>query len=343
MTDLPVVVPQPLSLGVSSDMLNASAALCELKIGLDRHARRFVGQAYLNDWMGGPGTCAFWGDEFLEVVIPFLRWEEGRSRPFQAFVDPRFVLGASINGKPEDIAAAEVPSRIKKYAETFGSIDNVHYIWYRALGILCAHEGKHRVAFMRAHDQPAVAAWVSEAKYPEAGRITIVKPDEGEEWLAILDGRYVQVLRRPEVSSAMMRAYGVEETRWRNLGGMPDKDLVIQAVRQRGFHSQPRSSAEEDRTLDLEELARNEQSAAELVSRAVYELEPFRLDEKRYWFPVIACMAVGFLLRLFDSPKTNEPALMLLSFACGLAASMSLLRFWGPRVVTGTSRAFWRR
>nr|WP_315595524.1 hypothetical protein [uncultured Cupriavidus sp.] len=342
MTDLSVVVPQQLSLGVSSGMLEASAALCELKISLDRHARRFVGQAYLNDWMGGPGTCAFWGDEFLEVVIPFLRWEEGHSRPFQAFVDPRFVLGASIKGKPEDIAAAEVPSRIKKYAETFGSIDNVHYIWYRALGILCAHEGKHRVAFMRAHDQPAIAAWVSEAMYPDADRITIVKPDAGEEWLAILDGRYVQVLRRPEVSSAMMRAYGVEETRWRNLGDMPDKNLVIQAVRQRNFHNQPRSSAEEDRTLDLEDLARKEQSDAELISRTIHDLEPFRLDWKRYWFAVIACMAVGILLRLFDSPRTNEPALILLGVACGLAASMSLLRFWGPRSVAGISRAFWR-
>lgn len=339
MTDLPAVEPQQLDLGVSAGVLEASAALCDLKISLDRHARRFVGQAYLNDWMGTSGTCAFWGGEFLQVIIPFLRWEEGSSKAFKAFVDPRFVLGASINGKPEDIDAAEVPRRIKKYAETFGSIDDVCYIWYRALGILCAHEGKHRVAFMRAHNRPAIAAWICEAKFPAADRITIVKPDQGEEWLAILDRRYVQVLRRPELSGVILHAYGVKATRWRELGDMPDKDFVIQTVRERGFHNQPRSAAEADRTLDLDELARSAHSDAELVSRNVHELKPFSLDEKRYWFLVIACMVGSILLKVIDSPKTGEPALVLLGVACGLAASMSLLRFWGPRSVAATSRA----
>lgn len=338
----PNIGPLLLELGVSDRMRQASAALCDLKLDLDLYARGYMSQSYLNDWMGREGTCAFWGHQLLELIVPFLRWERDHGRPYQAFVDPKFVLGASINGRPEHIDAAKVPGLIKKYAETFDSIDHVHYIWYRALGILYAHEGKHRVAFMRAHEQPAIAAWVSEAKYPDSDRITIVKPDQGEEWLAILDGRYVQVLRRPEVSRAMLRAYGVEEACWRDLGDMPNKDIIIQAIRERGFHNQPRSSAEEDRTLDLDELAREERSAADLVPRTINELEPFSLDAKRYWIPVIACMAVAILLRLFDSPKTKEPALILLGVACGLAASMSLLRFWGPRSVTGTGSAFRR-
>lgn len=64
-------------------------------------------------------------------------------------MNPRHVLGASIKGLPEHIEESRVPERIARYAQTFGSTDNVAYVWIKALGIFWAHEGKHRVAFMR--------------------------------------------------------------------------------------------------------------------------------------------------------------------------------------------------
>ena len=46
-----------LALEVSEAMERASAALCKLKLEMDRHARGYVGQPYLDDWMGDHGTC----------------------------------------------------------------------------------------------------------------------------------------------------------------------------------------------------------------------------------------------------------------------------------------------
>lgn len=64
---------------------------------------------------------------------------------------------------------------------------------------------------MRAHNQSAIAAWVREAGYPAADRLAIICPtEEHDEWLAMLDGRYLQVLRRPQTTRLLLEAYGVK-------------------------------------------------------------------------------------------------------------------------------------
>ena len=328
--------PDTLLLGVSSAMACASAALCDLKLGMDRYARGYVGQPFLDDWMGTRDTCAYWGDELLRLVIPFLGWERREGKAFQAYVDPHYVLGASIKGLPEHVPEKEVPERIARYAAVFGSRDHVLYIWYKPLGIFTAHEGKHRVAFMRAHHQPTIAAWVQEANYPSASRIVVIEPEEpGEAWLAVLDGRYVQVLRRPRVSLTMLQAYGAKICRWCELSDVPSQARVMSEIYRRGLHQQPRTLAEEDRTLDLDGLSRRERADDEIVVRSMHDLKPYRFVWRRYGAATAGCLTLALIMRLLPWPAMHAAAWICGGAFYGLLCGPLMLRFSGPRRVVG--------
>ena len=256
---------------VSERMEQASAHLCALKISLDRYARQWMGQPFLDDWMDRPSgnTCAYDGHAFIWLILPFMDWEKDESKNYyRAYVDPQHVLGASIKGRPEDIPDDKVAGRIAGYATYFGSRDNACYIRYRALGLYWAHEGKHRVAFMRAHEQPAIAAWVRDADYPQPERIVIIAPtDERDEWLALLDRRYLQVLRRPKVTRQLLDAYGVKTVRWKDVPDLPDEHRARQALYSRRLHRAPRSIAERDRTLDLNVVRKKQEEGAATIER----------------------------------------------------------------------------
>lgn len=244
-----------LSLEVSDQIMGASRALCSIKFSMDMSSRYYFEQEYQNDWMDSSGTCAFWGHSFLRIVVPFLDWEESPSARFKALVDPRYVLGASIKGKPQHVPEEEIADRIQSYSTNFTWSNKALYTWYKPLGILTAHEGKHRVAFMRTHGNKPIAAWVDEQNYPAAKRIQLIEPARRQdEWLALLDGRYLQVLQRPYTSVALLREYGVESFRWHQLKALPPEDLVRDTVYQRRLHKIQETIREADRTLDLREL-----------------------------------------------------------------------------------------
>ena len=322
---------------VSEDMERASAQICALKVSLDQYARQWMGQPFLDDWMDSPkgNTCAYNGDSFLWLILPFVNWERDEFKDdYRAYVDPLHVLGASIKGRPEDIPEYEVAGRIASYATHFGSRDDVRYIRYPALGLYWAHEGKHRVAFMRAHEQPAIAAWVRDASYPQPERIVVIAPtDERDEWLALLDGRYLQVLRRPWVSRQLLDAYGVKTVKWPGVTGLPDEPRIRQAIYTRKLHRAPNSMAERDRTLDLEDLRKQLENETATVERGIDDLAPLRFVRRRYFASVVACLAAGLVLNAVHVDWVQPIGWMLLGGASGLTLGLNLLRFRGPRHV----------
>ncbi len=328
---------------VSEVMERTSAQLCALKISLDRYARQWMGQPFMDDWMDWPrgNTCAYDGHTFLWLILPFMDWEQDETSDYyRAYVNPRHVLGASIKGRPEDIPEDKVEGRIAGYATHFGSRDNACYIRYRALGLYWAHEGKHRVAFMRALEQPAIAAWVRDASYPPPERIIVIAPtDERDEWLALLDGRYLQVLRRPRVTRQLLNAYGVKTVRWKDVTNLPDEQRVRQAIHARKLHRAQNSISERDRTLDLEDVRKQQQAETVSVERTIDELAPLRFVRRRYFATVAACLAAGLVLSAINFDWVRPVGWMLLGGASGLMAGLNLLRLRGPRhVVLGTFR-----
>jgi|TARA_R100000049_G_C1950558_1_gene98038 hypothetical protein len=261
-----------------------------------------------------------------------LNWEDQNGQAYRAFVDPKHVIGASIKGHPENVPPEEVVNRIERYATYFGSRDNALYVWYKPLGIFIAHEGKHRVAFMRSHDQPAIAAWVQEADYPAPSRITIIEPsDERDEWLAMLDGRYIQVLRRPNIARKILDAYGVKTTSWQNIDHLPDEKMVRLAIYERRLHRPARTRKEIDRTLDLQaHLARMAKDSQEQYFHC-HDLGPYRLDWNRNIVVMCLMLFTGLLLVKFDHDWSIRTGIGLVGVTSGMMLSQKLTRFTGPR------------
>lgn len=307
--------------------------LATLKVELDKYARKTVGQPLLNDIGDNDrGTCALHPDSLIAVLIPFLNWEDQNGQAYRALVDPKHVLGASIKGYPENVPPEEVEQRIERYATYFGSRDNALYVWYKPLGLFIAHEGKHRVAFMRSHDQPAIAAWVQEAGYPAPSRITIIEPnDERDEWLAMLDDRYIQVLRRPNLARKILGAYGVSTARWQNIDHLPEEEMVRLAIYERRLHRPARTRKESDRTLDLQALLARIAKESQVQYFHCHNLAPYRFDWKRNMAAVACLLFAGGVLVLFNYDWSFIGGVGLLGVATGMILSHEVIRFKGPR------------
>ncbi len=316
-------------------MAIAATALCSLKVELDRQVRPPLGQSFVDDWMdcSTGNTCAYHGGSFLHLVLPFMRWMNDADSPyFKAYVSPLHVLGASIKGLPEEVRDQEVERRIERYSTNFGSSDDVCYIWLRRLGLFYAHEGKHRVAFMRYHDQPAIAAWVREAAYPDPSRLKLVPPtDERDYWLAMLDDRYIQVLLRPQITRRLLDAYGVKTVRWSDLEGLPDERKIQRSIQELRLHRPPMANAENTRTLDLKELDNALRNADEVVVKAALDMAPFQLD----WHLISAAFGTCFLGGLAAAAFEWEPLQVLgwtlIGAAHGLLGSLLAIRYRGAR------------
>lgn len=320
-----------LDMGVSEAMALAASQLCDLKLKMDRYARRTIGQGFLNDWMGRQGTCAFFGHTFLHLLVPFLNWERSDRPYFKAYVDPRYVLGASIKGYPEDIVDNEISKRIDSYANRFGSIDEVKYSWYKSLGILCAHEGKHRVAFMRAHNAPRIAAWVTEEDYPEPNRLALIAPRRVEEkWLIVLDNRYLQVLYRPQVSLALLQAYGVRIVSWDRQSEWPNEEVVRQEINRRGLDGVPESFRERDRTVDLDELHARMRTAGIPAPMGFFEAARWDWNWRQYLMIAGSCLAIGSVMTLFELPGVRLLGWTGFGVGMGLIAALGIVQFRTP-------------
>lgn len=312
----------PLDLQVTDEMRYASMALCSLKYLMDTQSRTLAGQPFINDWMEEQrGTCAFFGHSFLRVVVPFLDWETPTdSKPrYKAHVDTLIVLGACINGFPHHIESDKVAAKIHQYTHELGSCGDALYIWYKPLGIFVAHEGKHRVAFMRTHRQPAIAAWIDETNYPAAERLKLISLQGENEWLALLDHRYLQVIKRPCTTRAYLRAYGVEEVRWSDLDDMPDESAVRQHL-QLMLCRTPKTIREIDRTIDIHDIRKmsKENIDIEEIRVNLLQIPPYRFAWHAFVRDVGILMLLSVVVLSTAIPYSETVGVGLMGVATGM-------------------------
>lgn len=331
-----------LQLDAPSAVAGAMQQLCTLKVQMDRFSRDPIGQPFLDDWMQSHNTCAYFGHSLVKLILPFAEWEQSEGKEcYRAYVDPRSVLGACINGSPGGVSEEEVSDKIKKYSTVFGTEErDACYIWYKELGLFCAHEGKHRVAFMRAHDQQAIAAWVREASYPESERLSIIKPsDERDEWLALLDGRYLQVLKRPRVSRYLLDAYGVKTVRWEDMSTELEESLVRQEIYQRKLHRPQRTTSEDERTLDLDELKQiyDQELSEKVTTVSVSDLDSehahasLKLDWKRCLIIIFGAIFLSIIFLIIGYEIARYIGFAFLGIAVGFIVALENIRFRGLR------------
>ncbi len=324
-----------LELDVSAQMSSASKRLCDLKLWLDLKSRYGIYQSLQNDLMDAYNTCSFFGSSYLSYLVPFIRWNDEPIQEFEAYVDPRSVVGACINGKPDDLDEAEATKRIERYS-AFTTSNRALYCWYKPLGILVAHEGKHRVALMRKHGNKPIAAVVTEKSYPAAERIQLIKPStKCGEWFALLDGRYLQMLPRPHLTCEYLTAYGVQTFEWRTLTDLPPEDLIRKVVYERGLHKRPDSNAESARTLDLDDL-RAQLSALHTTSEAVSPrelsilgLDGYRFDYRKFVIWPAVCLLLGTITNFFQSQVFQLASCLLLGASMAFVAAPLIMKWKG--------------
>jgi hypothetical protein len=317
-----------LDLQVSTQIVEASRELCDLKYHLDMICCPGLIQDFQNDWMGVSNTCAFPGDSFLSKVIPFLKLEsDSPGKSFDAMVDCRHVLGASINGKPKQIKVEDVPDSIAKYSRHHpeDSLSRAKYRWYRPLGILVAHEGKRRVAFMRVHGNLPIAARVTPVGYPAPERLKLIEVSGHRLLFAMLDDRYLQLLERPDVTRRYLTAYGVKTLYWGALKEMPDLSLVNAAVKLAG-----------QETVDIQKLnafqkdVMNQQEGQWLCAQSI---EGYDFNKWRRFSACVSVIAMTLTAFVVWTLSDWQPLELSISFLLGASAAF----------IAGTWTMRWRK
>lgn len=243
----------PVLAGPNAALRPAIKSLATLKIKQDQLSRTQPGQEFLNDWMCAGNTCAFFPDTFMRHVLPFLYWEEETSATrYSAMVPVELAIGASIKGFPRSIQEADVPKRIAWYRENKAPGATASGTYMPELGVYFAHEGKHRIGFMRHHHEPLFQAQVNDLAYPSPDRLKIVTSSiaRGLRY-ALLDDRHLQVLLAPHTTQLILSSYGVRTLPWRSLEGVPSEASAYRAACEQRLLTSPPDRAEQSRTLDL--------------------------------------------------------------------------------------------
>lgn len=255
----------PVLAGPNAALRPAIKSLATLKIKQDQLSRTQPGQEFLNDWMCAGNTCAFFPDTFMRHVLPFLYWEEETSATrYSAMVPVELAIGASIKGFPRSIEEAGVPKRIAWYRENKARGNGASGTYIPALGVYFAHEGKHRVGFMRHHHEPLFQAEVDDLAYPSPDRLKIVTSDisSGLRY-AVLDDRYLQVLLAPHTTLMILSSYGVRTLPWHHLEGVPSEERAYRAACDQRLLTSPPDRAEKSRTLDLHRVQEYDEKEAQ--------------------------------------------------------------------------------
>lgn len=209
-------------------------------------------------------TCPVFPETFLRTLIPFLYWEQSNKSMGVCKIPTEIAFGACIKGYPEYIAENEV----ELYKEAYRS-SLIGYRWgadasgdyFPDLGFYVASEGKHRVAFMRHHNEPFFLAKVTEARYPEPERIKLIRSDlHGKISYALLDGKHLQLVSSLLYSPvALLKAYGVKTTSWTDAVPLPESFVWVKIVKSGLLEKPPLSRCERKRTFDLTRIGEDYQ------------------------------------------------------------------------------------
>lgn len=209
-------------------------------------------------------TCPVFPETFLQNLIPFLLWKQEDNSFTVRKIPTEIAFGACIKGFPESVPS----NKVDKYRQAYrSSLIGGHWgadacgTYFPDLGFYVASEGKHRVAFMRHHNEPFFLAKVNEARYPEPDRIKLIRSDiHGEIAYALLDGKHLQLVSRNLYSPVpLLTAYGVKTTSWTDAVPLPESFVWVKIVKSGLLEKPPLSRCERKRTFDLTRIGEDYQ------------------------------------------------------------------------------------
>lgn len=253
----PVLQPNPQTYAVAQRIADA-------KISQDYTCKTHEGRERVGHWVKANVTCPLHPSSYAARIIPFLNWNKAQPKS-PAFVPVEIALGSCIGGFPEHIKPEHIKQRIEKYRTNGrtggGGTEPACGDYVPELSLYVAHEGKHRVAFMRQQGEPCFLSNVHVLNYPAAHRIKIIRSSDFPDcpYFVVLDGRYLQMLSQaPYISIDLLKSYGVEEVSWRELNA-PTEQFVFNAIVESGLlWRSPDDISEAARSFDLVKLAADE-------------------------------------------------------------------------------------
>lgn len=253
------------TLSANPKTVDAIKALAITKIEQDYSISKGSGKEVVGKWIKCGITSPLMPSSFMQALIPFLYWHgDKRESMGRVRVPVDIAIGSSIGGFPEVITEPQqVAKRIEKYLTDSHSTSEARASgdYIPQLGVYIAHEGKHRVAFMRHHSEPYFLTNAHELHYPAANRIKMIRSGLAHNNLdyALLDGQYLQLLPpEPYSPVSLLEGYGVEWVGWADLNA-PSETFVLKAITESGLlDNTPESTCESARTFDLSRLMTDE-------------------------------------------------------------------------------------
>lgn len=95
--------------------------------------------------------------------------------------------------------------------------ENTVYIFVSNLGVILSSEGENRIDFCRYHKIDKILGYVYDMEYPSADRLTIYTSNYfsnlyslNAPYLAVLDNRYIQVVKHFDYALPLLQAHGVK-------------------------------------------------------------------------------------------------------------------------------------
>ena len=189
---------------------------------------------------------------FTRAVVPFLDLTHSlHSRRSRVPLDR--LLGESWRWRAPSSSSRSVTALADYLLEDDRSLpgdrDQAIVFEIAPLGLWFAHEGKNRVHFLRSGGATEMPAMVTTVDYPVAERLALyhLMISGREELWCVLDGRRARRLLLPQLTHALLTAYGVAPaSRWPQ--DLPSPHTVAEVLQER----MPRLEIGED--VDLEQL-----------------------------------------------------------------------------------------
>lgn len=265
---------------------------------------------------------------FTRAVVPFLDLTHSL-HPRRARVPLDRLLGESWRWREPSSPSRSVTALADYLLDDDRSLpgdrDQAIVFEIAPLGLWFAHEGKNRVHFLRSGGATEMPAMVTTVDYPAAERLALYRLaiSGREELWCVLDGCRARRLLLPQLTHALLTAYGVAPaSRWPQ--DLPSPHMIAEVLLQR----LPRLEIGQD--VDLEQLRirilknHDEEAFTELNLFEILAAGPLKVRWRWLACACVICLGGLALSLILPQPWDGQARLLLAGGVGGFVACLLL-------------------
>lgn len=314
-------------------LLNAARNIVATKDALDAALKSPAATILVPPELSNSAGAAICVSTFTRAIVPFLDLTHSLHSQ-RARVPLDRLLGESWRWREPATSTRSVTALadylLQDERSLPGDRDQAVVFQIAPLGLWFAHEGKNRVHFLRSGGATEMPAMVTAVNYPAAERLALYRLaiSGREELWCVLDGRWARRLLLPQLTQALLTAYGVAPTRaWPQ--DLPSPRMVAETLQE----WMPRREAGQD--VDLDQLrSRIERSKCEeaFTELNLFEILAASLLKVRWrWIASAGAMCLGILVLSLVLPQPWDSQARFLIFG-GIGGFVATMMFPWLRV-----------